>query len=671
MGKIDVLGSDATDKSFSREVMSAWENFMVHGDCGESRVRDVIRSSWERCRKVEVSPLLGVAPFSVVGEELNRHQEYHRELLDAARAVVVALKPILNHARSILVVADPQGVILDAYGAPRTLELGAERHIAPGGHWAEDRGGTNAIGTAIAAGGPVQVHSVEHYCEDIKTWTCAAALIRDDQGKDILGTIDISGSDDTFNVHSLALAVSAASQIEAILKGNEARDLIRLLEWCNTRTNVPHGDGLILLDRKHRIVSSNDKAGAALRRLGVPHSMVAGQPLPSSRTGIGRITASAISSGYPEWMEPDWIQPVAVEGKTVGYALVIPDRTSRGVQSGSAYTNPPNFAESRDEHPTFANIVGVSEGIRAATERARRLALGAQPVLVLGETGVGKEEFAKAIHEASRVHAGPFIALNCAALAKDLVASELFGYADGAFTGAARGGRRGKFEEADGGTLFLDEVGELPLDVQAHLLRVLQDNIITRVGENKTRKVNVRVISATNRDLRNEIARGLFREDLYYRLAATTLSIPPLRARQRDIPILADHFLQSLEQKYGGNGKTVSSSLYQALGAYPWPGNIRELRNVLESMWHLSDGSVLDVDDLPPEYRDSEFGAPPRQLTGLPGKERDAIIAAIDQCGGNMRQAAITLGIARSTLYEKIKIYGIRRGGVIVARESF
>lgn len=666
----EILGSDATDRLFSKNVMTAWENFMVYGDCRQSKVRDIIRTSWERCRTVDVSPNTAFAPLSVLGDELNRHQEYHRDLLEATRAVVVALEPILNQARSMLVVTDPQGVILDAFGAPRTIDQGAEKHIVPGAHWSEVNGGTNAIGTAIASGNSVQVHALEHYCEGVKKWTCAAALISDDHGKDILGTIDISGSDDTFNVHSLALAISTASQIEAILKGNEARDLIRLLEWCNSKGGVLHADGLIILDRKHRIVSSNEKAAAALRRLGVSQSVVAGQPLPTDRTSDRLRAKAVVPSDDPVWMEPDWIQPVTIGTKTIGYTVVIPDRTSRILCNNAVYSRPTASAESQCQ--SFDKIIGVSEGIRAAIERARRLALGAQPILVLGETGVGKEEFAKAIHEASPVHGGPFVALNCAALAKDLVASELFGYADGAFTGAVRGGRRGKFEEADGGTLFLDEVGELPLDVQAHLLRVVQDNIITRVGENKTRKVTVRVISATNRDLRHEISRGLFRDDLYYRLAATTLSIPPLRARQRDIQILAKYFLEDLEQKYGGGGKAISSDLDQALSAYSWPGNIRELRNVLESMWHLSNGNLLDIDDLPLEYNDNQLDVPSPSLpTGLRGKEREVIIAAIEEHGGNMRQAALTLGIARSTLYEKMKAYGIRRGGIIVTNNLY
>ncbi len=670
MARIEVLGSEATGKLFARGVMSAWESFMVHGNCNRGSVRDIIRSSWERCRSSDVSPHTAVAPLSIVGEELERRRENHREMLDATSAVVGALEPILNRSRSMLMVADPQGMILDVYGPPRTLDQAAERRIAAGGHWTEIHCGTNAIGTAIASGGPTQVHALEHYCEVGKQWTCAAALIRDVQGKDILGAIDISGTDDTFSVHNLALAISIASQIEATLKANEARDLIRLLECCNSKSGVLHAAGLLILDRKYRIVSFNEKASLALRQLGVARSILAGQPLPTSLARVEREANAVISFDYPDWLEPEWIQPVCVGGKPVGYTVVIPNRLPRLLHNNANYSTTTAAAENKGQ--SFDNIVGVSEGIRAAIERAKRLARGAQPVLLLGPTGVGKEEFAKAIHGASRVHGGPFVAMNCAALAKDLVASELFGYADGAFTGATRGGRRGKFEEADGGTLFLDEIGELPLDVQAHLLRIVQDGIVTRVGENKTRKVTVRVISATNRNLRNEIGCGLFREDLYYRVATTTLSIPPLCARQCDIPILAEYFLEGLEQKYGGDGKTISSILHEALSVYPWPGNIRELRNVIESMWHLSDGNLLDIADLPPEYHNKHFDVSPTpRPTGLRDKERAAIIATIEEHDGNMRQAALTLGIARSTLYEKMKAYGIRRGGVIVTNEDF
>jgi len=669
MNRDNFLGPEVFDQSFVRDVASAWERFMSKDDrLDDVRVREVIRSSWERCRKEAVSPLAKMAPIFMADDALHRYQRYHAELLEAARAVATTIEPILQRSRSIMVVTDPQGMVLDAYGSSQLLELGAERHISPGGHWAEGRGGTNAIGTAVTTGQAVQVHAMEHYCQGVKSWTCAAALVREGHGNDLLGVIDISGPDDTFNVHSLALAISSAAQVESILNGQEARALIQLLEWCNSHRSFSQHDGFIILDRKHKIVSANDRAAPVLRRLGVAHAAVAGQFLPGARSGdVHAFTDKTLAPHLPDWMDLDWIQPVVIEGKVIGYTVVIPDRQTRAAHAHPDSVMPADSPKEESKPDPFEKIVGVSEGIQSAIDRGRRLAIGEQPVLILGETGVGKEEFAQALHAASRKRSGPFVALNCAALSRDLVVSELFGYVEGAFTGALRSGRQGKFEEANKGTLFLDEVGELPLDIQAALLRVLQDGVVTRVGDNKARKIDVRIISATNRDLRDQVSRGLFREDLYYRLSVTTLNILPLRMRQRDIPVLAEHFLRILETTYGGEGKIISPALHQKLMAYTWPGNIRELKNVLESMWHLSDCNTLDTCHLPPEYCDNgKISHAKPSPFNLREHERETIIRSIEEHNGNIRQAALALGIARSTLYEKMKIHGIRRAGIVL-----
>ena len=648
----DVLGVEAFSPVFSRQIMSAWERFLVTGSCGRDQVRDVIRSSWERCRTRQVPPTVAEAPLVAAGDNLWRLQEDHRDLLDVTREIVGPLSGVLNQSRSVLVVTDPQGVILNAYGDPATMESGAERHIVPGGLWEEHTSGTNAIGTAIASGSAVQVHALEHYCESVKGWTCSAALVRDAGGNDILGAIDISGFDNTFNTHSLALALSIATQIESVLKGREARDRVRLLEWCSAETTTRSNDNFVLLDSKGRIVSASRNASEALRRIGVPQSLAPGQPLVGAPRGAVRQTTR-----LAPWIRPEWVQHVRIDGKNFGSLIVIPDRTSPASDKAGTSAMPSTARPARG----FDKLVGMSEAIKAAIDRARRLAGGTLPVLMLGETGVGKEEFARAIHETSPVDKGPFIAVNCGAFARELVASELFGYADGAFTGAVKGGRRGKFEEADGGTLFLDEIGELPLDVQPHLLRVLEDGFVTRIGESRNRKVKVRIISATNRDLSTLVAQGRFREDLYYRFAVATLSLPPLRSRQCDIILLAEHFVEEFARRTGTPIKTISAQVREALYRHTWRGNIRELRNTLESMCQLSEDDTLQLAGLPTEFGLSKSEHRPIQFVGLKAREREAIIAAIDEHGGNLRQAARALGIARSTLYEKMRLYGIRR----------
>jgi transcriptional regulator with PAS, ATPase and Fis domain len=288
--------------------------------------------------------------------------------------------------------------------------------------------------------------------------------------------------------------------------------------------------------------------------------------------------------------------------------------------------------------------------------------------MLLGETGVGKEVFAQAIHKAGKADA-PFVAVNCGALTRELLASELFGYAEGAYTGARRSGMPGKFELADGGTLFLDEIGEMPPDMQPHLLRVLQDGVVVRLGDSRERHVTVRIIAATNRDLHGEVIAGRFREDLFHRLCVTTLQLPPLRARPEDIDAIVDQMNLRLAQKYDCAPKDIAPEVRAALRQYVWPGNIRELKNVFEAMFALSDEALIDASQLPPQLT----GAAPRSDAAAPTAtsflvgsarlqdvEQQAVRAAIENANGNLSRAAKALGISRSTLY--VKIAAMRAG---------
>ncbi|HEY6003439.1 MAG TPA: sigma 54-interacting transcriptional regulator, partial [Anaeromyxobacter sp.] len=315
----------------------------------------------------------------------------------------------------------------------------------------------------------------------------------------------------------------------------------------------------------------------------------------------------------------------------------------------------------------FDGVVGTSPAIREAVARARLLAPARAPILLLGETGVGKELFARGLHAAGNEGRGPFVALNCAGLSRDLLASELFGYADGAFTGARRGGAAGKIEAAQGGTLFLDEIGEMPLDLQGHLLRALEQGEIYRVGETQPRKVQFRLISATNRELRDEVAAGRFRMDLYYRVAVTSVRIPALRDRPQDIEPLAEHYLRLFAEQRRAGPQALSPEARAALRAYRWPGNVRELRNVMESIGLVTMDEVVAWSDLPEEIRAT--GAPPPEGRAEPlsaaghgdlrGAEAEAIRTAVRGEAGNLTRAARRLGIAKSTLYAKIRALGL------------
>ena len=322
----------------------------------------------------------------------------------------------------------------------------------------------------------------------------------------------------------------------------------------------------------------------------------------------------------------------------------------------------------------FAGIITRDPALREAVRKADQLARSKVPVLLLGETGVGKEEFAQGLHKASPFRDGPYVALNCGGLSRELLASELFGYVDGAFTGARRGGMVGKIEAANGGTLFLDELGEMPLDLQPHLLRVLEQGEIYRLGENVPRKVGFRLIAATHRDPRKEVADGRFRMDFYYRVAVTSIRIPPLRERRGDVRALAEHFIERFVKQHELGPRRFDDELLVELEKYPWPGNVRELRNVIESMLLMSGDESVGIDALPPELLDlsegadfagagvsgpGSLGAP--SVASIAAGEAELIRRAIAATNGNLTRAARELDIAKSTLYQKVKLYGLER----------
>jgi two-component system response regulator HydG len=321
-----------------------------------------------------------------------------------------------------------------------------------------------------------------------------------------------------------------------------------------------------------------------------------------------------------------------------------------------------------DERYGFEGIIYASDKMKAVIERLKRLAPTDASVLITGETGTGKELVAQALHQNSPRKKKPFVALNCAALSEHLLESELFGHVRGAYTDAQTD-RMGRFEYAHGGTLFLDEVGDMPLPTQIKLLRVLESGEIVRVGENKPVNVNVRVLSATNRDLTRAIEEGTFRQDLYHRLKVVTIDLPPLRERRDDIVPLADHFRKQFVRRHKKPVRGISGAASRRLFADNWPGNVRQLRNVIESMVVIDIDELLDMDDLPPELNQQPAPAPAATLdsqpVGLIGQplseiERWAIELTLRLAGGNREETARILGIGARTLYRKLKEYGIQ-----------
>jgi len=308
-----------------------------------------------------------------------------------------------------------------------------------------------------------------------------------------------------------------------------------------------------------------------------------------------------------------------------------------------------------DEDAAFRGIIGTSEAMQDVFHQIQQVARVDTTALIRGDTGTGKELAARAIHDASDRAEGPFVAVNCAALNRELAASQLFGHKKGAFTGAVSD-EVGFFEAADGGTLFLDEIGDIPLDVQRQLLRVLEERAVTRVGETRSRPIDVRIVAATHRDLRAEVEADRFREDLLYRIRIARITLPPLRHRRGDIPLLVRRFLEDRQAATGKTVQAVSQAAMRRLIDYHWPGNVRELRNAIEYALIQVQGDVLRADDLPPEVQQAD---PTDTTEAWPDDEAERIRAALEHTDGNRSAAAELLGISRATLYRRLDAYDI------------
>jgi transcriptional regulator of acetoin/glycerol metabolism len=644
------------DRLYRKQVERAWQAMVERGPAANVQVRDVIRDSWARCLQLGIEPVGQRPRDRGNGAALEALRHANEELLEASENTWRVLGDILSQSQSCLLVADASGILLDVRGSSALLDRAARDCIAPGYAWSELSAGTNAVGTAIALNAPAEVHSAEHFLSVAKIWSCSAAPVRDVIDGSMIGVVDVTSVGENHQTHCLALAVTAAHQIEQTLHSRELARAVQLLHWYQTSGSRWSQQAVVVIDRKGRIVTANDLARAWFADCRDCTPLERGRQFLNV---VGEPTLADCAAALPPRTRVVGIEPFAGRGEAWEGGLLVlePVRESRLAGSSLPARKAP------DPIDAFVHITGRNAALVELKRRAARMARAGAPVLLLGESGVGKELFARAIHQASPVAAGPLLAVNCGTLTRELAASELFGYEAGAFTGAAPKGRAGKFEEADGGTLFLDEIGELPLDVQVGLLRVLQDNVVLRVGGNQERKVKVRIIAATNRDLEEDVAAGRFRLDLLYRLKVLSLRVPPLRERLDDLQMLVDRFVTRLHEAYGLGRKRVAPALLAALEAHAWPGNVRELHGVVESMYVLSDSDELTPADLPEGFalsRVVEAGALPAEAPrSISRMARAAIEAELAANGNNLSEVARRLGISRSTLYRKIKRYGL------------
>ena len=621
------------------DTMLAWERFLTGDSEAAAPAGHYVVSSWQRSLAFGVDPSGRAAPLVANGDAFQHLRQRHRDLMGAASAVFTDVVELFAGSRSIMVLTNADGVVLEAVGDMQTLEQGQNIHLMLGGDWREDVVGTNGIGTALATGRPAQVHASEHFCEGIKSWTCAGAPIYEPGTDTILGVVDISGPPTTYQRNNLTLAVTTARQIETALGERIALERARLLEACLNRLSSVDAAGLIAVDRSGRLIHVTGRN---------PGTLGVGERLP----GIDRdMAVEDWAERLPEEWRAEWFNPVSFGGRAIGAMLVIPERRTalpRAIASKGSETDP--------DRSTFAHIVGHGTAMTALAKRASQLVGRRVPLLIEGETGVGKELLARAVHGEGGGRQ-PFVAFNCGAVSRELVAAELFGHVRGAFTGATSEGRSGRFELAHGGTLCLDEIGEMPFDLQPVLLRALEEGVIYRLGDTQPRQVDVRLIAITNRTLRNDVEAGRFRRDLFHRISVTTLTIPPLRDRAEDIGELVEYFNCKLSARHRVPIRQFGPGVMSALRSHPWTGNVRELRNVVESLLLTCTDDLVTLDDLTPELLGQTPAPLPRDSASLADAERQMITETLLAKHGNLAGTARSLGISRSTLYRKLGRY--------------
>lgn len=608
-----------------------------------------IRRSWERC--AAIGSALHADPDPMPRADLQARREQHAHVLQAAQPELETLAALVASAKSVVLLADAAGVILQEAGSTEFLRKAERVALRPGVSWAESLRGTNAIGTALIDGAATRVHGREHFLECNRILSCHAAPILSPRGE-TLGVLDISSEATTLHAYALGLARMCATQISNRLLDNTDARLHKLV-FQRQPSLLDSTERAILLLEDERIVGAN---GAALHLLETDWSL--------------------LNSSIHAWLE-GWTALGEAPG-TVHTRAGVPLLASlRHGKSGAATTRKAQSA-SRTARP--ADAIDINRQARLPAlgrdmDQALTNALSAMSaglaVLLQGETGAGKEIFARHLHARGEWRHGPFVAVNCGALPESLIESELFGYEAGAFTGARREGSLGRLREAHGGILFLDEIGDMPLLLQTRLLRALQEREVQPLGSDKRIPVSFGVISASNRDLATLIRNGAFRADLFYRLQDYKATLPPLRERGGLRQFLCQEFA-----RLGGaeRAMTLADSALDALAGYAWPGNYREMQSTLRNVLFLKPvGSLVQAADLPPELREGEspgkramsnatdgpasgIQAPAASLTGTTLRDinEQAIQRVIDECRHNISKAAGMLGVHRSTLYRHL-----------------
>lgn len=652
-----------------KEIKNAWKKFVKFGEINKNVIRPIIAESWIRCKKANLNPYINNKTL-----QLNKHDII--KLLEKNKFLVNIALPIIRMAANLIVgsgfridLVDSEGYILKSIvNEQDVLKRSRKVGSIEGNNRSELFAGTNGIGLALYLEEPVQIFGAEHYNIQYHRWTCACAPIRINKNK-IIGVINISGHFSFLHKHTKGMAASIAKDIEnAIIIDQKVSELTNANKFLGMLINSIY-DGLIVVDSQNNITHIN-LIGAKILGIAIEQSI--GKKLDS----IVHIDSSLLEIFKSERQHVDKIVSVSMPLSNERKQFLVTTRFIKDNKQNITNTMTV-FGEMKriqrlasgiigaKARFTFKDIIHKSEKMERIVQIAKKIARSNLKVLINGESGTGKELFAQSIHNESIRKDRPFIAINCAALPRDLVESELFGYDEGAFTGAKKGGRLGKFELADGGTLFLDEIETMPLDIQPKLLRVIESNEIMPLGSNKLIPINVRVISSTNKELDLFIKENKFREDLFYRLNTTFIDIPPLRERKEDILVLIKHFVSKLGYEFDENSKDIKKAL-EALLSYNWPGNVRELENVIENIVILSKNHEIVYDLLPDKIKNcircisrNRVKSPLEVDLNLNLEyiEEKIILTALKKNNGNNTKAALDLGIDRTTLIRKRKKY--------------
>jgi len=657
MGQIQVVAG-----LHGPRLREARQAFFERGELPEGMIDPLILRSWERCRRFGLTE-----SFALPGEEsldrvaLKTEQFRNRYLLQQLRPIMEHVYEQIRDSGSMVILADANGLLLDTVGDPDFVDRADRVALAPGASWDENRRGTNAIGTALSEERPVEVLGAEHFLEHNGFLTCCASPIFGPDGA-LIGVLDISGDYRATQRHTLGLArLSTALAEKRLFESAHAGDIIVCFHPRPDYLGSPkEGLAAVTADGQVKAINYNGMEILGIRRVDAVRrdfSMVFEHNLGTlmDRQRQNNLGHSTIS----------------VNGRTINLALRgnLPASSTAGRVYNVDSSRPP--AARRSEVPcpqvlTLDTINTGDPGLQQAIDRARRILGRDIPIMIHGESGAGKEMFAKAFHNSGPRADGPFVALNCASIPESLIESELFGYQGGAFTGARKEGSPGKIQQAHGGTLFLDEIGDMPVSMQARLLRVLQERAVTPLGSTREIQVDISLVCATHRKLREEVASGNFREDLYYRLNGMSVTLPPLRSRS-DIRQLVDK-LATGECCERGPVRFTEGAL-QVIERYAWPGNIRQLFNVIRVTIALLDDDEETVGEshLPEELfemplapsgedHQPQWAAAPLEnpVGSLEEIGRQLAQRALDQANGNVSAAARQLGISRNTLYRKL-----------------